>query len=134
MNPDILQHWRQHLLTKPGAREDTPFGPGALVYKVSGKMFALMGIGEDRLTMNLKCDPQEALIIRDSFDAVTPGYHMNKKHWNTVDLLAGLDHGLIEEWIDDSYQLVVAKLPKRLQAQISTNGTSRSEDKELNHE
>lgn len=118
MASPTLENWRQRLLSKPGAREDTPFGPGALVYKVADKMFALIGIGENKLSMNLKCDPQEALIIRDSFAAVIPGYHMNKKHWNTVDLLAGLDEELVQGWVDDSYDLVVAKLPKRAQAQL----------------
>lgn len=113
-----LENWRKRLLAKPGAREDSPFGPEALVYKVCGRMFALISLGGDRLHMNLKCDPQEALIIRDSFTAVTPGYHMNKKHWNTIDLLAGLDDELIQGWVDDSYDLVVAKLPKRIQTQL----------------
>jgi predicted DNA-binding protein (MmcQ/YjbR family) len=112
-----LENWRAALLAKPGSQEDTPFGPDALVYKVAGKMFGLIGLGS-RLTMNLKCDPQDALILREAFLAVTPGYHMNKQHWNTIDLTAGLDPDLINDWIDDSYQLVVSKLPKKHQAQL----------------
>lgn len=120
---DTVDLWRERLLAKPGAAEDTPFGPNALVYKVADRMFALIRLGETRLDMNLKCDPQEAMIIRDTFSAVTPGYHMNKKHWNTVDLLADLDTELIQGWVDDSYDLVKSKLPKRVQAQLS--GTDR---------
>jgi len=107
-----LDAWRDRLLAKTGSSEDTPFGPDALVYKIQGKMFALLGLGY-RLTLNLKCDPQDALILRDAFTCVTPGYHMNKKHWNTVDLTTGLDEALIDEWIDDSFELVVRTLPKK---------------------
>jgi predicted DNA-binding protein (MmcQ/YjbR family) len=114
---ETLESWRALMLAKPGSQEDTPFGPDALVYKVAGKMFGLIGLGE-RLSMNLKCDPQDALILREAFPAVTPGYHMNKQHWNTIDLTAGLDPDLINDWIEDSYQLVVRKLPKKLQTQL----------------
>ncbi|WP_028669228.1 MmcQ/YjbR family DNA-binding protein [Saccharospirillum impatiens] len=112
-----LESWRAIMLAKPGSQEDTPFGPDALVYKVAGKMFGLIGVG-DRFILNLKCDPQDALILREAFTAVTPGYHMNKQHWNTVDLTAGLEPDLITDWIDDSYQLVVRSLPKKLQTQL----------------
>lgn len=115
--PQTLDYWRSVMQSKPGSQEETPFGPDALVYKVAGKMFGLIGIG-DRFILNLKCDPQDALILREAFTAITPGYHMNKQHWNTVDLTAGLDPDLISEWIDDSYQLVVRSLPKKQQAQL----------------
>lgn len=113
-----VNEWRERLSAKPGAQEETPFGPEALVYKVAGKMFALISLGE-ALRLNLKCDPQEAMILRDTFTAVTPGYHMNKKHWNSIDLLAGLDTALIQGWVDDSYDLVTAKLPKKVQAHLT---------------
>ncbi|EAR08878.1 MmcQ/YjbR family DNA-binding protein [Reinekea blandensis] len=106
-----LEHWREVCSAKPGSEEQTPFGPETLVYKVGGKMFALLGITPP-LSMNLKCDPQEALIIRESFSDVTPGYHMNKKHWNTINLESDLDPELIYGWIEDSYDLVVKGLPK----------------------
>jgi len=112
-----IEKWRKACLTKLGSVEETPFGPEALVYKVSGKMFALIGV-KTPLSMNLKCDPQEALIIRESFDAVSPGYHMNKKHWNTVDLESNLDPDLITGWIDDSYDLVLKGLPKRIRESL----------------
>lgn len=115
--PQPLDFWRTAMQSRPGSEESTPFGPDALVYKVGGKMFGLMGVGE-RFILNLKCDPQDALILRTAFPEVTPGYHMNKKHRNTVDLTGGLDPDLINEWIDDSYQLVVSSLTKKLQAQL----------------
>jgi predicted DNA-binding protein (MmcQ/YjbR family) len=113
----LLDHWRGICQQKQGAVEDTPFGPDALVYKVEGKMFALLTQRKDGLGVNLKCDPQEALIIRDSFSEVTAGYHMNKKHWNTVYLDRGLDETLVTGWIDDSYRLVINSLPKKLRIQ-----------------
>lgn len=114
-----IELWRERLLAKPGSTEETPFGPQALVYKVAGKMFALLMTDRSPLGINLKCDPQQALIIRDTFKAVTPGYHMNKQHWNTIDLEAGLDVELVQSWIDDSYNLVKHKLPKSVQARLS---------------
>lgn len=116
-----LEFWRSTCSAKLGSEEYTPFGPETLVYKVSGRMFALLRITPP-LSMNLKCDPQEALIIRDTFSAVTPGYHMNKKHWNTIDLEAGLEHDLIKGWIDDSYQLVVQGLTKAQRQALNTTG------------
>ncbi|MBU2863504.1 MmcQ/YjbR family DNA-binding protein [Reinekea forsetii] len=110
---ELHDQWRSHCLSKQGSSEDTPFGPEALVFKVEGKMFALLMQRKQGLALNLKCDPQEALIIRESFEAVIPGYHMNKKHWNTVYLDQGLDESLIVGWIADSYNLVVQSLPKK---------------------
>jgi predicted DNA-binding protein (MmcQ/YjbR family) len=118
MTGNAVEHWRDILSAKLGSEECTPFGPDPLVYKVGGKMFALLRLGSP-LSINLKADPQEALIMRESFEAVTPGYHMNKKHWNTVDLEAGLDEALILGWIDDSYDLIVGNLTKKAQAALS---------------
>ncbi|WP_108126035.1 MmcQ/YjbR family DNA-binding protein [Saccharospirillum mangrovi] len=126
MNNEV-EVWRERLSAKPGCTEETPFGPQALVYKVAGKMFALLMIDRTPLGMNLKCDPQQALIIRDTFSAVTPGYHMNKKHWNTIDLEAGLDIELVQSWIDDSYELVKQTLPKAVQARLVHQGESEGE-------
>lgn len=120
MTQETLDYWRSICSAKLGSEECTPFGPEALVYKVGGKMFALIGI-KPPLTMNLKCDPQEAMIIRESFTAVRPGYHMNKKHWNTVELEADLDKTLIKGWVDDSYELVVGSLTKKAQAALKNN-------------
>jgi len=102
----------RYLLDKPEAVQDYPFGPEVAVMKVYGKMFATLADNRDGLTgMNLKCDPHEALLLRDIFDAVQPGYHMNKRHWNTVLLDGSIPRGEIERMVDNSYALVVRGLP-----------------------
>lgn len=108
---------RAYLLSKPEATEDFPFGPDVAVYKIAGKMFATLGTekttgGEPEGRMNLKCDPTEALMLREIFSAVIPGYHMNKKHWNTVILDGSIPDGELKRMIDHSYALVVKGLPK----------------------
>lgn len=103
---------KQYLLGKPEAEEDFPFGPEAAVYKICGKMFALLYQREGECRINLKCDPVEALELRHVFSAVQPGYHMNKKHWNTVLLDGSLPQGEIERMVDNSYRLVVKGLKK----------------------
>lgn len=109
MNFDTL---RSYLLEKPGAVEDFPFDTVTLVIKVSGKMFALVGINDDPLRLNLKCDPAKAEFLRERYQAVIPGYHMNKRHWNTVILNGSIPDAEIHSMIDDSYALVVQGLPK----------------------
>ena len=104
---------RNYLLGRPEAWEDYPFGPGVAVLKVQNKMFATLGTEDGLARMNLKCDPHEALMLRDIFDAVMPGYHMNKRHWNTVLLDDSIPKGEIERMIDNSYALVVQGLPSR---------------------
>lgn len=98
-------------LSLPGAEETTPFGPDVLVYKVAGKMFALTDPGEFPSRMNLKCDPARSMLLREEHEAITPGYHMNKRHWNTV-VIGELPATLARELIVHSYDLVVASLPK----------------------
>ncbi len=110
MELDQLTHI---LLSKPGAVEERLFGPDTLVYKVMGKMFALVGWTESPLRVNLKCDPDEALLLRQLYPgAVIPGYHMNKRHWNTVILDGRVPDQEVEAMIDDSYALVVRGLRK----------------------
>ncbi len=105
--------FKTYLLSKPEAREDYPFGPDVAVMKVRNKMFATYSLQPDGTAhMNLKCDPDEALALRDVFEAVIPGYHMNKKHWNTVILDGSIPDGEVERMIDRSYGLVVKGLPK----------------------
>ena len=99
-------------LSKPGAAETTPFGPEVLVYKVGGRVFALTNPADFPPRMNLKCDPARALELRDEFEGVVPGYHMNKKHCNTVTVDGSIPSGFIAEWIDRSYDLAVASLSK----------------------
>lgn len=103
---------RQYLLGKPGASEEFPFGPSAMVFKVRGKMFGLIAVQETPLRLNLKCDPELALHLRAMYEAVKPGYHMNKKHWNTVTIDGTLPDEEIITMINDSYDLVVKGLPQ----------------------
>ena len=108
---DYLQT-KQYCLTKPEAREDYPFGPDAVVFKIRDKLFGILGEEKGVGRINLKCDPEEAQMLRDVFDAVIPGYHMNKRHWNTVILDGSIPQGEIERMIDRSYGLVVKSLKK----------------------
>ena len=105
---------RSYLLSKPEATEDYPFGPDVAVFKVKNKMFATLAVGNDtqHYWMNLKCDPHEALMVRDIFPSVIPGYHMNKKHWNTIILDDTVPKGEIERMMDNSFLLVVKGMTK----------------------
>jgi predicted DNA-binding protein (MmcQ/YjbR family) len=107
-----LAQFREYCLSKPRATEGTPFGPDVLVFKVSDKMFALAALDEVPTTVNLKCDPDLALELRDRYEQVTPGYHMNKKHWNTVGIEGGIPDSELRKMIDHSYDLVAKRLPK----------------------
>jgi len=103
---------RSHLLSRPEAIEDFPFGPEVAVYKIAGKMFATLGFSAGTARINLKCDPDEAQFLRKMFDAVQPGYHMNKTHWNTLVLDGSIPPGEIERMMDGSFALVVKGLKK----------------------
>ena len=103
---------KTYFLALPEAELDFPLGPDVYVFKVCGKMFATLGWEDDIPRINLKCDPDQALFLRDMFTAVTPGYHMNKTHWNTVLLDDSVPVGEVERMIDHSYALVVKKLKK----------------------
>ncbi len=103
---------RSYLLQKPGASEDFPFDAVTLVIKVGGKMFALTDITEEPLRLNLKCEPLKAEFLRKHYPAVLPGYHMNKRHWNTVVLDGSIAEAALWSMIDESYDLVVKGLPK----------------------
>jgi predicted DNA-binding protein (MmcQ/YjbR family) len=107
-----LTRLRAYLNAKPAAAEDFPFDLVTLVVKVGGKMFALVSLAESPLRLNLKCDPEKALILRDCYPAVTPGYHMNKRHWNTIRLDGSIPPDELFAMIDDSYALVVQGLPR----------------------
>jgi len=121
-----LAEFREHCLTKPGATEGTPFGPDVLVFKVGGKIFALAAFDEVPSTVNLKCDPDLALDLRDRYDQVRPGYHMNKKHWNTVEIESGIPAVELRKMIDHSYDLVMRSLPKVAQPNQRRPRASRS--------
>ena len=103
---------RHYLLARPDAREDFPFGGDVYVYKIRDKMFATLAYRGELANMNLKCDPEEAMVLRDIFTAVVPGYHMNKAHWNTVILDGSIPNGELERMIDRSFGLVVKGLKK----------------------
>ncbi len=107
-----IAQFRELCLQKPGATEETPFGPETLVFKVCGKMFALTGL-DTFASVNLKCSPARALELRETHQGITPGYHMNKKHWNTVATDGSINDALLRELPDHSYALVVASLPKK---------------------
>ena len=104
---------RSYLLTLPEASEDFPFGPEPAVYRVRNRMFALLTRHDGRELLNLKCDPEDALFLRDFFDAVIPGYHMNKRHWNSVILGGDVPEVELRRMIDHSWHQVVAGLPRR---------------------
>jgi len=106
-----LETLRAYCLSKPSVEETLPFGPDALVFKVMGKVFAITDLNADVVKVNLKCDPDYALEIRELYDEIVPGFHMNKKHWNTVNLQGSLREAFIKELIDHSYELVLAKVP-----------------------
>ena len=112
--PDAIARF----LAKPGAEETTPFGPDSLVYKVAGKMFALASPDAFPSSINLKCDPDRAELLRAEHPAITPGYHMSKRHWNTVVLDGSVPSSLVRELIDHSYDLVVAGLTKAERAKL----------------
>ncbi|KMS88436.1 MmcQ/YjbR family DNA-binding protein [Prauserella rugosa] len=109
MTPDRL---RAACLEFTGAGEEFPFDEHISVFKVAGKMFALSALGRRPLSVNLKCEPELAVQLRSSYPAVTPGWHMNKRHWNTVVLDGSLPERMVLDLIEDSYDLVVAGLPR----------------------
>ena len=100
------------MLDRLGVTEETPFGPEVLVYKVKGKMFSLIAPQDQPIRINLKCDPDKALALRDMFESIIPGYHMNKKHWNTIILDGEVPEAEVCALIDHSYDLVVKGLKK----------------------
>ena len=111
---------KDYILSKPDAVLDYPFGPDVAVPKIRGKMFATLGEEDGIGRMNLKCDPEEAIFLRDTFESVLPGYHMNKVHWNTLVLDASIPNGEIERMIDNSYALVVKSLKKAERVMLET--------------
>ena len=113
-----LETLRNHLLSKAGTSEGLPFGPQALVFKVLDKMFAIIALDETPPRVTLKCDPDRALSLRDRYDAVRPGYHTNKKHWNTIVLDGTVPDDELLELSDHSYDLVVGGMTKANRAKL----------------
>lgn len=107
-----IEAYRDYCLSKQGVTESFPFDENTLVFKVMGKMFALTNINASTFQVNLKCDPEQALELRELHPEIVPGYHMNKKHWNTVAFEESLNDDFLKQLFDNSYNLVVSKLKK----------------------
>lgn len=113
-----IEQFLEYCRKKPFVTEDFPFGPENLVLKVKGKIFAITDLDDAEFKVNLKCDPEKAELLRDQFIEVKPGYHMNKKHWNTVLIDGSVGDKHLKAWIDDSYNLVVASLNKATRQEL----------------
>ena len=114
-----IEEYRSYCLAKKGVTEEFPFDNETLVFKVAGKMFALTDV-TNFASINLKCDPEKAVELRDQYPAVLPGYHMNKRHWNTILMDGSVPDKLLKIWIDESYNCVINTLPKRERASFFT--------------
>jgi predicted DNA-binding protein (MmcQ/YjbR family) len=115
MDASELRAW---CLRQPGAIEGFPFGPEHSVFKVEGKMFALSALDRTPLEVSVKCDPDLAVQLRASYPSIRPGYHLNKRHWNTITIDGTLSDQLLCDLLEDSYDLVVSALPKRVREQL----------------
>lgn len=113
-----IEEFQSYCLAKKGVEETFPFDEHTLVYKVMGKMFALTGLDSLVFSVNLKCDPDRAVELREEYEEIQPGYHMSKTHWNTVDFTGSLPDRFLMELIDHSYDLVVKSLPKKVQTAL----------------
>ena len=113
-----IEDLRNHCVKKKGVEETFPFDSDTLVFKVMGKAFLLTGLAARPLSFNVKCDPERAVELREKHSCVQPGYHMNKKHWNTITPDGSVTDKLVYGWIDDSYELVVDGLPKRIKEKL----------------
>ncbi|MFZ4261867.1 MmcQ/YjbR family DNA-binding protein [Sphingobacterium sp. HJSM2_6] len=117
-----IEELRDYCIAKEEVAEETPFGPDTLVFKVFGKVFLLLGLDQiDQLSFNVKCDPEYALELRQQYaHSVLPGYHMNKKHWNTVFANRQLSDELLYKLVDHSYDLVLKGLPLKIRAHLKS--------------
>lgn len=104
-----IESLRAYCLSKTGVEESLPFGPDTLVFKSSGKIFLLTSLDSEELRFNVKCDPEKAIELRETFSCILPGYHMNKKHWNSIVVGGSISSKQLKEWIDHSYELVNSK-------------------------
>lgn len=108
-----VEQIREYCIAKADCEESFPFGPDTLVFKVQGKIFLLLSLDSSPVSFNVKCDPDKAEELREQYDCVKPGYHMNKKHWNTITVDGSASTKLLKEWIDHSYELVALKKKKK---------------------
>ncbi|MBC8256587.1 MAG: MmcQ/YjbR family DNA-binding protein [Candidatus Marinimicrobia bacterium] len=116
-----LSELKSNLLAFAGVTEEYPWGPSPMVIKVGGKMFAIVGLEANPLKISLKADPEDAIIQRNMYDAVQPGYHLNKEHWNTVTLDGSIPTDLIKQMLEESYNLVIKKLSNKSREDIGIN-------------
>ena len=114
-----IESLRDYCLSLPGTTEGFPFGEQTLVFKVKEKVFLLTQMDTVKVQFNVKCDPVKAEELREQYDCVLPGYHMNKKHWNTVKVDGSVSDNTLKSWIKDSYDLVVASLPAKVRAELT---------------
>ncbi|MBT3209535.1 MAG: MmcQ/YjbR family DNA-binding protein [Bacteroidetes bacterium] len=115
-----IESFREYCLSKKGVSESFPFDETTLVFKVLDKMFALTDTESD-FRINLKFDPEKAIELREQYEAVIPGYHMSKKHWNTIIIDGSIPDSMLSKWIDGSYNIIVSKMPKYKQKELSSN-------------
>ena len=115
-----IESFREYCISFPGSDESLPFDENTLCFKVKGKIFAICDI-MDFESINLKCNPEKAIQLREEFEGVVPGYHMNKKHWNTVMMDHSIPDNLVRDWIRESYELVVKGLPKKVREELKSN-------------
>jgi predicted DNA-binding protein (MmcQ/YjbR family) len=113
-----IEELRDYCLSLDKVTEGLPFGPSVLVFKVGGKMFLLAALDTTPLQFNVKCEPNEAIALREKFECVLPGYHMSKTHWNTIIINGEASNAHLKEWINNSYKLIVASLPKSKQKEF----------------
>jgi len=113
-----IEFIREYCLKKNGVKEEMPFGPDTLVFKIAGKIFLIGGLDKIPFSISLKCDPELAIELRERYSEVTPGWHLNKKMWNTVELSGSIPQKEILAMIDHSYSEVVKKLPKKLRGEL----------------
>lgn len=119
-----IEEFRDYCLSLKGVEEKFPFGENVLVFYVGGKMFCLTDISSFDM-INVKCDPDKAVTLREKYPDVIPGYHMNKKHWNSIVMTGTIPNKLIKEWIQDSYNLVIQGLPKKLRESLTNTPTKK---------
>lgn len=125
MTPDAL---KAACLGLNGATETFPFNPETSVFKVGGKIFAISSLDADPPSVSLKCDPEVAVQLRAAHEEITPGWHLNKRHWNTVRLDGSLPERLVREMVEDSYDLIVSKLPRRQQLLLDWAGAAKPDE------
>lgn len=116
-----IEELRTFCLSLKGAEESLPFDNKTLVFSIKGKMFCLTDIDEYEY-FNVKCDPEKAIELREQFEEVSPGFHMNKKHWNSIKTNGTISTNQLKQWIVDSYNLVIANLPKKIQKELEEEG------------